>query len=212
MPAVAALLDSRAALVTLRRTLASPPSVVACRSVAGLRRAYDAHLLDAIVVGRKRLDDLELVRRGERLSGGLDEVVLAQLTVGNVTRRDILRLRDDLPLGAALALTAASPQTLFPVIDREDHLLGTVSWADLRTAIRESPTGVARPVGPLADAATEVVTAGDSLDTALRRLGLRDAALLPVVEDEQSRRLVGGIGRADVMAAYDRAVESGVEV
>jgi AraC-like DNA-binding protein len=63
MPAVAALLDSRAALVTLRRTLASaPPSVVACRSVAGLRRAYEAHLLDGIVVGRKRLDDLELDR------------------------------------------------------------------------------------------------------------------------------------------------------
>jgi CIC family chloride channel protein len=150
-----------------------------------------------------------LVRRGERLSGGLDEMVLGQLRVGDVTRRDILRLKDDLPLGAALALTAASPQTIFPVVDSQDHLLGAVSWADLRAALRESPTAVGRPVGPLADAVVEVVTVEDNLDTALRRLGLRDASLLPVVEDEQSRRLVGGIGRSDVMAAYDRAVESG---
>jgi CBS domain-containing protein len=92
-------------------------------------------------------------------------------------------------------------------VSGDDHLLGTVSWADLRSALREAPTAVGRPIGPLADASSEVVAVTDSLDTALRRLGLRDATLLPVVEDEAGRRLVGTIGRADVMAAYDRAVE-----
>ncbi|HSR14323.1 MAG TPA: hypothetical protein VLL51_01125, partial [Gemmatimonadales bacterium] len=61
MPAVAALLDTRAALVTLRRTLAGDsPSVVACRSVGALYRACSSHLLDAVVVGRRKLDDLDL--------------------------------------------------------------------------------------------------------------------------------------------------------
>jgi len=61
MPSVAALLDSRAALVALRRTLSEEgPQVLACRSAASLRRSYSTHLLDAVVVGRKRLEDIDL--------------------------------------------------------------------------------------------------------------------------------------------------------
>jgi AraC-like DNA-binding protein len=48
---VAALLESRAALVALRRSL--PPvgaAVVACRSLAGLRRVLDTRLTDAVVL------------------------------------------------------------------------------------------------------------------------------------------------------------------
>jgi AraC-like DNA-binding protein len=56
MSAVAALLDSRAELLALRRTIApGPPSVVACRSSAALGRAYAEHLLDAVVIGVKGL-------------------------------------------------------------------------------------------------------------------------------------------------------------
>jgi len=65
MSAVAALLDSRAALLMLRRTIApGPPTVVACRSSAGLGRAYAEHLLDAVVIGVKGLrhPDLSLLR------------------------------------------------------------------------------------------------------------------------------------------------------
>ena len=52
MPAVAALLDSRAALGSLRRTLpAGTGPVLACRSPRGLQRALDSRLLEAIVLG-----------------------------------------------------------------------------------------------------------------------------------------------------------------
>jgi len=52
MPATAALLDSRAALGALRRSLprGSAP-VLPCRSAAGLERAIERRLLEAIVLG-----------------------------------------------------------------------------------------------------------------------------------------------------------------
>jgi AraC-like DNA-binding protein len=63
MSAVAALLDSRGALVSLRRTLAPvPPSVIACPGAARLRRAIEDRLLDAIVVGHKALRNPELLQ------------------------------------------------------------------------------------------------------------------------------------------------------
>ena len=67
MSAVAALLDSRSALVSLRRTLAPvPPSVIACHGAPRLRRALEDRLLDAIVIGQKALRSEELLQlRGQ---------------------------------------------------------------------------------------------------------------------------------------------------
>lgn len=51
MPAIAALLDSPAALIALRRTLPKGgPSVVSCRSPAALHRLLDKRLVDAVVL------------------------------------------------------------------------------------------------------------------------------------------------------------------
>ena len=51
MPAVAAALESRGALLALRRTLPrGGPGIVTCRGPAALRRALDSRLIDAVVV------------------------------------------------------------------------------------------------------------------------------------------------------------------
>lgn len=51
MPAVAALLESRAALLALRRSLPKDgPSVVSCRSPAALHRLLQTKLIDAVVL------------------------------------------------------------------------------------------------------------------------------------------------------------------
>lgn len=52
MPAIAALLENRAALVALRRTLPKGgPTVVSCRTSARLHRLLDRRLVDAVVLG-----------------------------------------------------------------------------------------------------------------------------------------------------------------
>ena len=61
MAAVAALLDGRAALTALTRSLprgAAP--VLACRSAAGLERVLGSRLVDTLVVGRKATRGIDL--------------------------------------------------------------------------------------------------------------------------------------------------------
>lgn len=61
MPVVAALLDSRAALPGLRRTLLpGPPSLLACRSAAGLGVVLRTRQTDAVVLGLRRLREAAL--------------------------------------------------------------------------------------------------------------------------------------------------------
>jgi AraC-like DNA-binding protein len=65
MRAIAALLDSRTALGSLRRSLPTgAPPVLACRSVTGLEAALRSHLLEAMVLGSRaaRLLPLDALR------------------------------------------------------------------------------------------------------------------------------------------------------
>jgi AraC-like DNA-binding protein len=64
---VAALLESRAGLLALRRSLpATGPGVVACRSLAGLRRVLETRLTDAVVLAptAAALPDVTALRAG----------------------------------------------------------------------------------------------------------------------------------------------------
>lgn len=73
MPAIAALLDSRAAIVALRRTLPKGgPSVVTCRSAASLHRLLENRLVDAVVLAPKT----DLLPVLARLRSGLPHIPL----------------------------------------------------------------------------------------------------------------------------------------
>lgn len=70
MPAIAALLDSRAALSALRRSLPrGSAAVVACRSPGSLERALRERLLDAIVLGVRTARSAECAALRARYPG-----------------------------------------------------------------------------------------------------------------------------------------------
>ncbi len=67
MAIVAVLLESRAALLALRRSMpARGPGVIACRSLAGLRRVLETRLTDAVVLAPTpaALPDVAALRAG----------------------------------------------------------------------------------------------------------------------------------------------------
>jgi AraC-like DNA-binding protein len=70
MPAVAALLDSRAALGALRRSLPKGYApVVACRSASGLERVLTGRLLEVLVLGPRAARRLDLHSLRARFPG-----------------------------------------------------------------------------------------------------------------------------------------------
>ncbi len=70
MPAIAAALDSRSALIALRRTLPrGGPGVVSCRTPAALHRLLERRLVDAVVVAPTPVWLPELAALKSRLPG-----------------------------------------------------------------------------------------------------------------------------------------------
>jgi CIC family chloride channel protein len=145
-----------------------------------------------------------LRRRGEHLEHGTDRDALAGLSVDAVYDRAAPYIRDDATVDHLLEHLASADRTEYPVVDGEGALLGMVTVAELARAAREAPAlgGVllaADLAGP-----TECVVPADTLLEAVRKMGVRGVGSLPVVD--AAGLYLGTVGRAEILAAYQRAV------
>jgi CIC family chloride channel protein len=149
-----------------------------------------------------------LRRRGESMDNGADNDVLAGLRVADACDRVPFVITEDTQLTTVLEDLVRAGQAVVPVVDDAGALVGLITTADLGRAAR-----AARDVDSLLLAAdlaapTETVALDDSLMDAVRRMGVRGAVALPVV-DRASGRLLGLVSRAHVLAVYEQAVRRG---
>lgn len=146
-----------------------------------------------------------LRRRGETISHGADRDTLAGLHVADAYDRDAVVLDEDAPVHNFMRHLGNSDQVYFPVVDAEQHLVGVIAIADLGEVTANSgnlaqlivAADVARP--------TETVTPEDTLLDAIRKMGVRGAAAVPVVDGPDGRYL-GLITRSHVLSMYERTV------
>lgn len=146
-----------------------------------------------------------LRRRGEHIEQGRDEQVLARLTVRDALLENPQVIGEAAAVAELLEHLGAGTQTEFPVIDEDLRLTGVITVADL-ARIASDRTDLA-PILVAADVATptEVVQADDSMLDAVRTMGLRGIASIPVV-DGATGKLIGVVRHADIMAMYERVL------
>ncbi len=148
-----------------------------------------------------------LVRRGINLHAGRDTAVMERLHVRDSYDSDPHVIGEGATVPQIVKAIGASSQIEFPVLDADLKLVGMLSHDDLRTVLtdtdRYAPVILA---GDLASQVFERVTLNDTLGTALQKLAVRGAHYVPVVADDDPYRLLGVIGRKEVLTAYDRAV------
>lgn len=146
-----------------------------------------------------------LARRGEHITHGTDESVLAALTVADAYRPDGMALPADATLGDVLDQVRRSGQLEFPVVNEANVVVGMLTWEELKGALADGARDAR--IADLADPPRTGITLEDDLRTALRILREREAHLLPVLDGVEPHHLRGVIGRAEIFAAYERAAE-----
>lgn len=146
-----------------------------------------------------------LHRKGERIGHGRDMGVLERLTVADAYNRRPFSVREGATVQEIMHAIGQTPQTEFPVVDADGHLVGVVTYSDLRTVLADRDRlAQVLIAADIANLEIEPVTTADSLRTALQRLGIHGSLTLPVVEPDGGRKLVGLISRSEILAAYDR--------
>jgi chloride channel protein, CIC family len=144
-----------------------------------------------------------LRRRGEHIEHGADRDVLAGLRVEDAFDRMPVVIPSEAVASQFLTHLGSGSQDVFPVTDGGDRLRGVLTVGDLARVARDArdrhhlltADAVAQP--------SETLSPDDSLLEAMRRMGARGAAALPVVEQETGR-LIGLLSQSDVLGLYGR--------
>lgn len=146
-----------------------------------------------------------LRRRGEHLSQGEDQDILTRLTVQQALDPDPTVIMESADIDQLLDHLGRTHVTDFPVVDADHQLLGVISVAELGRIARDASALASVVIAADIAGPTEVARPTDSLLEAIRKMGVRGGDSIPVV-DPESGRLVGTIGRAQILALYERAV------
>ncbi|CAN5868367.1 chloride channel protein [soil metagenome] len=149
-----------------------------------------------------------LRRRGERLQHGADRDVLAGLRVADAFDPAPAVVGETTPLGQLLEHLGHGAFTDIPVVDQHRLLVGIIPIADLGRLAGEPREKTAGLVASEVTIPAETVAPGDTLLEAIRRMGVRGAPSIPVV-DRATGHLLGLVSRAHVLALYERAVAGG---
>jgi len=141
------------------------------------------------------------LRRLGGLEGPHREVsVLDMLLVADAMQEDFDTVGPDLLAEDLLAKARTRRTRSWPVVDSAGELAGIVTETDLLAVV----TGGERALTVRDVMSTSVVTLrpGDTLREAFRRFAERDIQQIPVVEDQDGRRLAGVLRRHEMVWAY----------
>jgi CIC family chloride channel protein len=166
-------------------------------------------IISAVLSGQIKKESiytLKLIRRGVDIRAGRDVNVMQSLTVQDAMTRNVVAVSEDMPLKDLVKFTLSSKYSSFPVIDGQGLLSGIVTFQDFKEIIYEE--GLENLVVAKDIATTDVITITEkeSLDTALRKIGFRNIEQLPVVDENNPRKIVGILSRRDIFANYNKAL------
>ncbi|HXC50701.1 MAG TPA: chloride channel protein [Candidatus Limnocylindrales bacterium] len=150
------------------------------------------------------IDEYDLARRGLHLHSDGRTRVLRQFFVHSLVARDITPVRENASVAELVRTVSESRHAVFPVVDDDDGLVGTVGMVDLRAVLLESHSWADRSVRELVRRDGPVLRLGDSLYDALQMVVLHGVEEIVVVEDKHARTVAGLLNRSELQSFYQK--------
>jgi CIC family chloride channel protein len=165
-------------------------------------------IIGTLLAGRlyhDSIDTVELTRKGIDIHAGREVSIMSSIKVGDVMRRDVLTVGQNMPLSHLVDLMIKSEAFYVPVMDRRDRMMGIVSIQDVRPVLFEEEVKGVVTAGQLATEKVISLSPEDDMNTAMEYLSEKDIEEIPVVIPSTGR-VVGMLPRRDVITAYKKAV------
>ncbi len=141
--------------------------------------------------------------------GNMASTILRKLVVehaiGKRSDADLSIVPEDMTFHQLVKVFTASTQACFPVVDKDEKLTGVIDSRDIRRIVTEPFVADLIIARDIAVPATTVTTR-DSLLAATNNMVKTGSNEIVVVDDADSRRVVGTLGRNDIIASYNRQI------
>jgi CBS domain-containing protein len=161
----------------------------------------------ASVIKKDSIYTLKLTRRGVDLSQGMEVSIMQTTNVRDVMNRDMVVLDESMAFNDLLQKVINSNQPYFYVKDAEGNYQGSFNVHDVKEVLNEeSLVGVvvAKDLVPISLSPSIEIDA--TLAQCMRKLSLYEMEELPVIDNEHSNKLIGRIGRRDIINIYNREI------
>jgi chloride channel protein, CIC family len=169
-------------------SLMLPLMIVASISFA-ISKRFEKHSMDV----------KELAKKGHAFTSNKDTNVLSTLNTNSIIHTDFLTLSPEENLEKLVDLISHSNQSVFAVVDKEQHLLGVIHFNDIREIIfnkyRVKYTLVKETMTPPAD----VIYPFHSMEVVMNKFEKTKRTFLPVIKDE---KYFGFISKSEALEAY----------
>jgi CIC family chloride channel protein len=131
-----------------------------------------------------------------------EATAMRRLTVRDVMRSDQVTVSADLSLPQLLDRFLASLRRNLYVVAETGSLVGVIGIHDVTRALREREDPSALKAGDLANKHFQVATPDENLDRVVERFWAAESGRLPVLDNRDSRKLLGTISQRDILGVY----------
>ena len=157
------------------------------------------------VVNKGTYHLIQLEKQGFRIKGGKETGILKNIVVEDVMQRDPVLIDKSATLKSVVAKLIQSRHHNIYTVDEHGHFIGAISETQIRPMITEFDTLKDSLIASdLTDNITTRIRKSDDLDHVLRLLTKSDTDELPVVDDNDDKKIIGLISRQDILSAYNK--------
>jgi CIC family chloride channel protein len=143
---------------------------------------------------------MRLAKKGELLTHHKDQSILTLMRTENVIERDFKATTADMELGRFITVISESRRNLFPVLNKDNRLVGIVQLDDVRHYMFRSELYHRYTVDKFMREPVARISVNDAMDVVMRKFDDTRAWNLPV-EDEDGRYL-GFVSRSKIFNEY----------
>lgn len=155
---------------------------------------------------RDSIDTVQLTRKGIEIHGGMERAIMSRFKVRSIMRGEIITVHEDTLLNNIINIMIARDRFYLPVVNDDGDMTGIVSIQDVRPALFEDQVKSVVTAEQLATENVITLNPSDDLNTAMTKFSLKDIDELPVVEEENSQKVIAMIHRKDIIATYNKEV------
>jgi CIC family chloride channel protein len=151
------------------------------------------------------LDVKGLAQKGHAFTSNKDSNVLSTLETNKIIQTDYLKLAPEENLEKLVDLISHSNQVIFPVVSKENSLLGIVHFNDIREIIFNPYRVKYTLINEIMVQPIAVVHPSDSMEVVMNKFESTQKSFLPVIRDD---KYYGFISKSIALEAYRTKLKS----
>jgi chloride channel protein, CIC family len=140
-----------------------------------------------------------LAARGELITHHKDKAVLTLMRMGPVIETDLKTVHPEDTLGELVKIVSSSKRNIFPVVDKENNLMGIVLLDNIRDIIFKPAQYDKIRVSDIMIIPQATVSSDENMESVMQKFEDSAAWNLPVLDD---KKYVGFISKSKIFSAY----------